>query len=128
MTANTENFRPLHMREFDRDAEFRATARLPLANGKRYRPGDIVDTSAFNTRRLRQLYQQRFITMHEPEETRDDAARPHFEQMPTPAVVSWLKTRRKVPRAGSKRMFIVLMADAVWRKEHGLPAPQPSSE
>lgn len=127
MTVNTENFRPLRMPEFRRDAEFRATARLPLANGKRYRPGDVIDTTGFNTRRLRQLYLQRLVTMHEPEDEQNETVRPHFEQMPTQAVISWLKTRKKVPRADAKRAFIVMMADAVWRKEHGVPAPQSGS-
>ena len=119
MTNFTETFRPLRPAPFDRTKVFRAMPKLNIFNGKPCKPGDTIDTTLLTTRRLRQLYEQRFVSMHDIEEE-DDKARPLFEQMPTPAVVSWLKSRKKVPRRGALRESIVKLADAVWRKENGI--------
>lgn len=128
MTNNTETYRHLRRREFDRNAVFLAGERLPPVGGKKYRPGEKIDTSLFTTRRLRQLYDQRFLTMQDPEEVEEESnKRPLFEQMPTPAVIAWLRTRRKVPRAGSLRENVVKMADAVWRHENGITATESGS-
>lgn len=102
---------------FNRDCVFTIKRAVTLS-GKKYGDGDVLDKTLLTTRRLRQLYEQRFIVQGDPDNKMVIA--PHsidFKQLPTTAIISWLAQRQKTPRPGSDRAKIINLAEIVQRKE-----------
>lgn len=103
--------------QFNRECEFTVRREITLA-GAKLKFGDVVDKTQLTTRRLRQLYEQRFIVQGEID--RPNLIAPHsidFKQLPTAAIVNWLAQRNKVPRPNSDRAKIISLAEVVQRKE-----------
>jgi len=93
MTNFTEYYRPLRPEPFDRNRTFIVRRKLTV-QGKEFPCGSQLDTEYFTTRRLKQLYEQRFVTMADVEADGPlPDAKPVFEQMPTQFVRAWLEER-----------------------------------
>jgi len=105
------------MQPFNRECEFTVKRQITLA-GTVLKFGDTVDKTLLTTRRLRQLYEQRFIVQGDLD--RPALIAPHsidFKQLPTAAIVSWLAARHKIPRPGSDRAKIISLAETIQAKE-----------
>lgn len=105
------------MQPFNRECDFTVKRQITLA-GIVLKFGDTVDKTLLTTRRLRQLYEQRFIVQGEL--SSKVLIAPHsidFKQLPTAAIISWLAQRQKTPRPNSDRAKIISLAEVVQRKE-----------
>jgi len=114
MSRYTAFPRPL---PFNRDCEFTVRRGIRL-NGQEFKDGDVIDKTLLTTRRLRQLFEQRFIV--QGDSVPNTLVVPHsidFKQLPTAAIVSWLAQRQKTPRPGSDRAKTIALAEIVQRKE-----------
>lgn len=100
---------------FDRDLDFVAAKTFTFA-GKEFRPGDQFDKSEVNTRRLRQMYDQRFLGVSEaptspppPPPTRNPALR----ALSAAELRKWLADKGVVPRYGADRAKLLRMAESI---------------
>lgn len=118
---------------FDRDREFRvhragrAGHGLKLS-GKLYKLGEHVDKTLLNTRRLRQLYERRFLEMIPKEEVFSNGIRPVFEKMRTESIKSFLSAKSIRFRTGWKRANFINAAYRAWDRENGKPNTDSSSK
>lgn len=105
------------LQRFNRDCDFTVNRKLRL-NGVDLDPGAPVDKTLLTTRRLRQLYDQRYIAQGpNPLLGPSVPAEIDFAQLPTAAIVEWLAHRRKHPRPNSDRAGIINLARVVRDKE-----------
>ncbi len=106
------------MQPFNRECEFIVRRGIKVA-GIDLKDGDPIDKTQLTTRRLRQLYEQRYIVQGEPKQSIPTLV-PHsidFKQLPTAAIITWLAARNKIPRPNSDRAKIIALAEVVQQKE-----------
>lgn len=106
------------MQPFNRECEF-TVRRAITVNGVDLKDGDSVDKTQLTTRRLRQLYEQRFIVQGAVQQNIPGLQKHaiDFKQLPTAAIIAWLAERKKTPRPDSDRAKIISLAETVQRKE-----------
>lgn len=108
----------MHAR-FDRADEF-AAARQFTCGGVAYEPGQAFDKTKVNTRRLRQLYDSRWIRVVH---TAQDAGTPHFKpRMPDFAGMSangvraWLESNKITIHQRASHQTLVTKAKLLWNQ------------
>ena len=105
---------------FDRSRDFYVTREFKVGGKKMTIDPDrrAIDKSLFTTRLLRQMYEQRFLMMKEPEEqTPAVPVRPVFANLPEEALADWLKQNKIVPRMGNKQR-LVDRCNRLWSELH----------
>lgn len=105
---------------FDRQMAFKVRRAIKIG-GRLYQDGDYIDKDTLSTRRLRQLFEQRFVVAEEP--VVDEGIQPKFEEMSTEAAKDWLQRHGIVCRARWKRTQILEAARRHWAKEHADDVP-----
>lgn len=102
---------------FNRECEFTVQREIKI-NGVVFTPGSPLDKTHLSTRRLRQLFDQRFIGQGAvPLKGPELPSEIDFAQLPTAAIIDWLKQRQKSPRPNSDRAKIINLAKVVQAKE-----------
>lgn len=105
------------LQRFNRECEF--TVKRPISlGGVPFKAGDVLDKTLVTTRRLRQLHDQRYVVQGPvpvvgpglPQEI-------DFAQLPTAAIIDWLRQRKRSPRPDSDRAGIINLARVVQEKE-----------
>jgi hypothetical protein len=103
---------------FDRENDFRVERVITVA-GNKLAPGDTFDKTLVTVRTLRQLYEQRKLSMHEPKGNGHGAGQPvmpDFGSIPDEALRIWLREHNVVSRPNAKHETLVQRAQNVWKK------------
>lgn len=121
------------MREFfDRERAFLAVKNFSL-NGKLVEGGALIDKTKINTRRLRQMYDQRLIRMTDAEPIADSdkprpPQKPHFELLSLDGLKLWLEENGHISRPRTKLPALVKIAEKIWKEKiDGFIASNPVS-
>jgi len=112
------------LEQFDRNQKFIVRREIKVS-GKLFKYGEELDKNLLTTRRLRQMYEQRFVSMEQYASDEVSNTEPAFEQLPTRAILDWLNTRKVVVRKGWDRAKIIQKAYKTFYKEreaHGVAA------
>lgn len=104
--------------EFDRNRSFMVVKMFPY-EGKQQLPGAQFDTGAVNTRRLRQLYDARYIRMAGPADELlildpSKPRMPNFALMPEPDLRAWLRDNGAPPNPRATHPRLVGRAIRRW--------------
>ena len=89
---------------FDRDREFVVGKSLTL-RGRPFGPGDAFDKTLVSTRRLRQLYDSRYLKMSDAQTATISAVDP--DAMSDNQLILYLEDNGVVPRFGASRTWLV---------------------
>lgn len=113
--------------EFDRDRDF-VVMRPLLAQGTQFQPGDLFDNSAVTTRRLRQLWEQRFLRMLPPEERKQPLSSSgdseilrasYLDGLSENQLRDWIRLRGRHPRRGMDRKRLLRMVEVILEQDTG---------
>jgi hypothetical protein len=103
-------------------------------NGKKFGMGDVFDPSLTTTRRLRQLYEGRWLK-HGPyvpkpvEPTPTKPVMPEFKQLSTDGLRQWLTNHNASPTPRIGRARLIELAATKWKELYdGEPAANGASE
>lgn len=115
---------------FDREREF-INLKTYKYNGKDQQAGQVFDKSQATTRRLRQLYEARYIRMAQPHEVGEPAGpqMPDFFNMTAEQLRTWMKENGRVPHPRSSQPSLVTKSVRLWQELQGLiPVPAPAGD
>jgi len=110
--------------QFDRDRNFLVT-RSVVVSGKKFGPGDPFDKTLVTTRRLRQLYDHRFLKMGPAERNLEPQGRPNFAVLPEAAIREWLSAHKVLAPPFTTAKALARLAVSEWEKRFGDPEPTP---
>lgn len=120
--------------QFDPNATFVAL-RTIVTQSKHFNPGDEFDKKLVNVRRLRQLYEQRWLDMVDtPAPTLDTAkskipVKPDFLHISNEGLRVWLRNHGITPSPKTMRDKLIEMAEQKWKEYiDGLAASGQDSE
>ena len=108
--------------QFDRDRNFLVT-RSVVVSGKKFGPGDQFDKTLVTTRRLRQLYEHRFLKMGPAERNLEPQGRPNFAVLPEAAIREWLSAHKVLAPPFTTAKALARLAVSEWDKRFGDPEP-----
>ncbi len=113
--------RPRNAREdFDEKREFVCMKAFNLG-GVRYTTNTPFPKGTTHVRRLRQLYDHRYLNMLpigvEAFEENYDPKMPDFNALPTEAIEAFLQSNGIVPRFGQERKKLIQRAKKVWHEK-----------
>lgn len=110
------------MREpFDRERTFIAVRRMTI-QGKRIESGDPFDKSLVNVRRLRQMYDTRWIKMAPDNQLEPKPpvfvmpTKPEFLKLSNEGLRIWLKGHRVLPRPRATRVKLLELVEKKWQE------------
>lgn len=98
------------LEEFDPSRNFVSARKDLTLNGKKLERDDPFDKTQVTTRRLKQLYEQGWIT-YAIEEVRGHAS--YLSSLSDDQLRDWLSLRGKIPRRGVSRDKLLAQAEAV---------------
>jgi|SRR5690606_1040747 len=107
---------------FDPEATYTA-AKTIICHGKLFNVGDVFNKSLVNTRRLRQMYEQRMLHMVEeglpvPEPARvQKPIKPDFENLSNDGLKLWLRNNSGyIPKPRTPRSKLLEMVEQKWQE------------
>lgn len=114
-----------YLRElFDPHRVFTATKTL-ICNGKLIKAGEVFDKTLVNTRRLRQMYEQRMLDMAEPQKTMAALPKPNelvvpqkpkFTELSNEGLRIWLRNNGVIARPRATRQKLLELVEAKWKE------------
>lgn len=118
---------PRQREKFDPDRQFRAIRGFPFLDAT-YGPGDIFPREVTTTRKLRQLYEARYLVMDplsvKPNQSILDYLNDHggteLSLMSIDELKAWLVEHGVVPRYGASRVQLLERAEVVLEKSEPL--------
>ena len=110
---------------FDPEREF-AAARPFTCRGTQFKIGAVFTKSLVNTRRLRQMYEHRLLTMlpydstakTEPEK-QEAPVKPEFVRLSSDGLRAWLTKQNVVPKPKATRTILLQLAEETWKEMTG---------
>lgn len=110
--------------EFDPGRSFVVT-RCPAGTvvlrvaGTEFRPGKPFQKNLVSVRKLRQLFDMRYLGMTNEEPLPPLFQKPNFSALPDPAIREWLRAHGVVPRLTATTVQITARASEEWEKRFG---------
>lgn len=104
---------------FDPDRTFTATRNLIL-NGKLIEKGTVFEKTLVNTRRLRQMYEQRMLDMQDEDEApvsvTHEPIKPDFDTLSNEGLRIWLRNNGYIARPKMPREKLLQLVEQKWKE------------